>query len=138
MKRTHHFSKNVKNAGIWFMLILTITIVFFLLSSGESLLLAFYAEGQGVIVNKMNRSGPGSGLFVRVDDGTEIRVTPSILWERMEGGDFLLKKRFSFTYQLNEEKHNAFFSITKTFLIIWSILFVLYVIGLLHKTAQEK
>ncbi len=137
MKKTRNFPGNVRDFSLWFTIILIGSFILSLGFSGESLLLIFYTEGQGIVVDRMNRSGAGSGLWIKVEDGTETRVPPSV-WDVIHEGDFMLKKRFSFLYQINKKEHNAFLSMTKVFFIIWGVLFVLYVIGLLYRDAQEK
>jgi hypothetical protein len=101
------------------------------------MILTFYSEGQGIIVHTIYRSGENTGLFVKLKDGTEVQIFTLRLWQKMKEGDFLSKKRFSFIYQLNEEKYNAFFSMMKTFFILWGILLVLYIVGLLYTGVQK-
>jgi len=137
MRNTRNFSQDVKNLRLWFVIILIGSGLLSLALSGETLLLIFYTEGQGIVVNKMNRSGAGSGLWITVEDGTETRI-PFSLWDTIDKGDFLLKKRFSYIYQINEKDYNSFLSMMKGVLIIWGVLFVLYLIGFLHKGLQHE
>ncbi len=137
MKNARNVSKKVKDLSLFFIMMLIVSFLLSLVLSGESLILIFYTEGQGIVVDRMNKSGAGSGLWIKVTDGTETRIPPS-LWNNVHRGDFLLKKRFSFFYQINEETYNAFLYMVKVLLIVWGILFVLYVIGLLYNGAQER
>lgn len=138
MKKTHTLSRDAKNISIWFAFILLLTAILLLISSVEPLLLIFFTEGEGIVVDKMNRSGPGSGLFVKVDNGTEVRIPPSLLWEHIVEGNFLIKKRFSFFYKIDAEEHNAFLYMMNNSLMMWGVLLFLDIVGIFYRNRNSQ
>ncbi len=81
--------------------------MFLLIINAVNAIFAFTAEGKGMIVEKINRRGFHSGLFVEVEDGIEIQIPPTAIWDKVHRGDHIIKKKYSFIYQVNQVKYNA-------------------------------
>ena len=76
-------------------------------------------EGEGRVVQKINRSGENSGLWVKFEDGTEIRFPPTQLWENVHLRDYIRKKKYSAIYTINNVEHNMFIYLVQTWLSQW-------------------
>ncbi len=95
-------------------------------------------EGTGMIEKLVNRGGHGrddrgnrlpSGLFARLDDGTEIQIPPTSLWHDLKRGDHISKRQWSFVYVVNGTKHHGVTHAASFALVLAGIGFALWTSG---------
>ena len=74
----------------------------------------FPAEGDGIIIEKLHKGKRGAAVVVVSPDQYRVEVnTPFNLWETLQEGDFLKKKKYSLMYYVNQSPHNALLSIVR-------------------------
>ncbi len=109
-------------SGFLFLILAMTTVVFNMIPT------FMQKGGEGVVVKRMYRAGLRKGVWVQLEDGTEIPLpgTSTELRDVVKEGDYIIKKQYSFMYQVNEQDYNTLIDMVFYVLVTWLFLSIMF------------